>query len=282
MRTRRWAVPSVLVTLLLVAVGITSDTPPVTRPAVLDLPYGSDPMQTLDAYPAVSPSPAVVVVHGGGWTRGDKELPEIRDSSLRLQARGFAVFSINYRLVDDTSPGEPMQTDDVWAAVSWVIDTGARYGADDNGVRLLGGSSGAQLVSLAGQRINAAQPGQIRGIVAMSGPMDFVRIVAANLPLAARERTGKTIPAYLGCRLAECTDQQMQLPSPIYNISPTSPPFLIVNSDNEIVPLDQAQAMHDALSRAGRTSNLLIVAGQDHGLVLFAAVEEAVVQFLRA
>lgn len=266
---------------VLLAVAMVADASPIARPPVVDISYGADGRQKLDVYPAEAPSPAVVLVHGGGWTRGDKDLPEVRDTALRLQARGFAVFSINYRLAGDDLPGEPMQTEDVALAVGWVRDNGARYGADDTGIRLLGGSSGAQLVSLAGQRINASMPGVIRGVVAMSGPMDFVRIVEENLQLSARERTGKTIPVYLGCRLANCTAEQMQDPSPIYNIAPTTPPFLIVISDNEIVPVEQAQRMHDALTAAGRISTLRIVPGQGHGLSLFGAVEEDIVRFLR-
>ncbi|MDQ3716695.1 MAG: alpha/beta hydrolase [Actinomycetota bacterium] len=277
---RRWAVGLGLI--VLVVVGGVADSPPIARPPVIDVAYGGDPLQQLDVYPAANPSPAVVVVHGGGWTRGDKTLPEIRQSSATLQARGFAVFSINYRLAGEGRPGEPMQTQDVAAAVAWVIDNGARYGADDTGVRLVGGSSGAQLVSLAGPQINASRPGAIRSIVAMSGPMDFVVIVQENLTLSARERTGKTIPVYLGCRLADCTDQQMRAASPVHNISATSPPFLIINSDAEIVPVEQAQALHEALSAAGRPSTLRIVPGQDHGLVLLDSVEDDVVAFLRA
>lgn len=268
--------------ILLLGVGIVADAPPSTRPRVADLSYGQDPRQKLDAYPAQAPSPAVILVHGGGWTRGDKALPDIRESALRLQARGFAVFSINYRLADDERPGEPMQTQDVASAVSWILENGAQYGADDSGIRLVGGSSGAQLVSLAGQVINAAQPGTIRSVVALSGPMDFVRIVEKNLDLSPQERTGKTIPVYLGCRLAQCTAEQLQGPSPVYNIAPTTPPFLIVNSDDEIVPLEQAQVMHDALTAAGRASTLSIVPGQGHGLSLFDAVEDRIVRFLRA
>ncbi len=277
---RRWVIGFGLVVLL--AVAIVADSTPDVAPRVVDASYGEDPSQKLDVYPAEAPSPAVVVVHGGGWTRGDKDLPEVRESSLRLQARGFAVFSINYRLASDDQPGEPMQTDDVAAAVRWIRDNGSQYGADGTGIRLLGGSSGAQLVALAGQKINAAQPGVIRGVVAMSGPMDFVRIVEQNLLLPARERTGKTIPVYLGCRLTECTVEQIQGASPIYSINPTTPPFLIVNSDDEIVPVEQAQAMHDALTAAGRTSTRRIVPGDGHGLALFDAVEADIVRFLRA
>jgi len=277
---RRWVIGFGLVVLL--AVAIVADSQPSGRPRVVDASYGEHPRQKLDVYPAEAPSPAVVLVHGGGWTRGDKDLPEVRENSLRLQARGFAVFSINYRLATDDQPGQPMQTDDVAAAVRWIRDNGSKYGADGTGIRLLGGSAGAQLVALAGQEISAAQPGVIRGVVAMSGPMDFVRIVEENLQLSARERTGKTIPVYLGCRLAVCTAEQMQGPSPIYNIAPTTPPFLIVNSDNEIVPVDQAQVMHDALSAADRPSTLRIVPGDGHGFALFDAVEADIVRFLRA
>lgn len=68
----------------------------------------------------------------------------------------------------------------------------------------------------------------------------------------------------------------------MYNVSASSPPFLIINSDDEIVPVEQAQALQEALSAAGRPSTLRIVPGQDHGLVLLDSVEDDVVTFLRA
>src|SRR4051794_31257746 len=39
--------------------------------------------------------PAVVVVHGGGWTQGDKAL--FAQQGNQLAERGFVAFSINYR-----------------------------------------------------------------------------------------------------------------------------------------------------------------------------------------
>jgi acetyl esterase/lipase len=40
--------------------------------------------------------PAVVVVHGGGWTQGDKAL--FAQQSNQLAERGSVAFSVNYRL----------------------------------------------------------------------------------------------------------------------------------------------------------------------------------------
>src|SRR5437764_13373091 len=60
--------------------------------------------------------PAVVVVHGGGWTQGDKAL--FSQQSNQLAQRGFVAFSINYRLAP--AHPYPAAVQDVEAAVAWV------------------------------------------------------------------------------------------------------------------------------------------------------------------
>src|SRR4051794_20115452 len=64
------------------------------------------------------PHPAVIVVHGGGWVRGDKRL-DVAPLLSSLTAAGFAWFSIDYRLTTDWARfGEAV--DDVDAAIHYV------------------------------------------------------------------------------------------------------------------------------------------------------------------
>src|SRR5947209_17881048 len=63
--------------------------------------YTQDPVPLkLDAHlpSGDGPFPAVILVHGGGWTVGDKTATFIRPLFEPLDRTGFAWFTIDYRL----------------------------------------------------------------------------------------------------------------------------------------------------------------------------------------
>lgn len=82
--------------------------------------------------------PALVAVHGGGWQQGDKDF--YQHWGPYLAQRGFAVFSINYRL--KTYPGA---VEDVQAAVQYLRE---RAEIDGERIGLIGDSAGAHLAAL--------------------------------------------------------------------------------------------------------------------------------------
>jgi acetyl esterase/lipase len=104
----------------------------------------------LDVYrpPAASgPVPAVIVIHGGGWSSGDKgETPQ---QSERLAAQGYAVFDIQYRLAPQ--PNWQSAVGDVKCAIGWVKQHARDAGieVDPDRVTLLGRSAGGHLALLA-------------------------------------------------------------------------------------------------------------------------------------
>src|SRR5213075_2196302 len=78
----------------------------------------------LDAYvpEGAGPFPAVILVHGGGWTAGDKsggpKKALIAPMQEPLERAGFAWFSVNYRLAPKHR--YPACIEDVEAAIRWV------------------------------------------------------------------------------------------------------------------------------------------------------------------
>lgn len=114
-----------------------------------DLAYGDDPAQTLDLYlPAEAQDvPLVLYVHGGGWQRGDKAMPQMVAHKVpHWTARGFGVASINYRMLPQADVLQ--QADDVARALAFVQSGAAGWGADDQRVALVGHSAGAHLATL--------------------------------------------------------------------------------------------------------------------------------------
>jgi acetyl esterase/lipase len=112
------------------------------------------------------PRPCVVVIHGGGWDRGDRS--QLAGWNSRFVARGYAVAAISYRLAPKFI--WPAQRDDVLAAVAWLKTNAVRLGIDPTRLVLLGRSAGGQLATAVGY---GARDPAIRGIVALYAPHDM-------------------------------------------------------------------------------------------------------------
>lgn len=116
-----------------------------------DVPYcaGATPDQRLDIYrpteptPDGRPRPALIYVHGGGFSMLSKDTHW--GLALRFANRGFVVFNINYRL----APRHrfPAAIEDACAAFDWVARNAHIYGADLSRLVLAGESAGGNLVT---------------------------------------------------------------------------------------------------------------------------------------
>jgi acetyl esterase/lipase len=216
--------------------------------------------------------PAVVVVHGGGWTQGDKAL--FAQQGNQLAERGFVAFSANYRLAP--AHPYPAAVDDIEAAVEWVRKHAKEYGVDAKRIGALGGSAGGHLVSLlatdgegslkTGHRLAAA--------VSWSGPMDFV-----SLAPAAEAAPDGSIPTFLGCAPDACPDTYAEA-SPITHVDKTDAPMLLVNSTMELVPQSQTDAMKAALDDAGVANQEIILSGRAHSRAYSNRVWDQTLAFL--
>ena len=122
--------------------------PPGTR-VERDLAYGADPAQRLDLYrPAKAEgAPILIMVHGGGWSRGDKANPGVVDNKVNHWIpKGFVFVSVNYRMLPGANPLE--QANDVAKALAFVQAHAKEWGGDAGRVVLMGHSAGAHLVAL--------------------------------------------------------------------------------------------------------------------------------------
>jgi len=155
------------------------DEPVYDVEVIPDVVYGKgvvrdlqDPTRTwmkdllLDAYlPVDCPydaKPVLLLVHGGGFRGGDKRAEPFRVLGRSFAARGFACFSINYRLHGDNPPVPPEYEThgphraahaafvDTKRAIRWIRAHKKEYGLDPDRIAALGGSAGAVSVLAAG------------------------------------------------------------------------------------------------------------------------------------
>ena len=92
--------------------------------------------------------PVVVVMHGGGFTGGDKQDKDQVRYAYELSTRGYAVVTINYRLTGDAwtwvSQKELFDAqEDFRAAIRYVRSVADDYKLDSDKVIISGDSAGA-------------------------------------------------------------------------------------------------------------------------------------------
>lgn len=110
----------------------------------------------LDAYlpAAKGPSPAIVLLHGGGFTGGAKG-GYTGELARYVADHGYAAFDIDYRLMGDLGPGATLQKamaaaqEDLHRAVEHVVAQSKTYAIDPDRLAVGGGSAGAITALLA-------------------------------------------------------------------------------------------------------------------------------------
>lgn len=123
----------------------------MTRECVYRSVAGRELQATIFAPAAVAPGarlPAMVCMHGGAWTSGDRTVPSYM--AERLAARGLVVMSIDFRM----APAQqyPTSLRDANCAIRWLRRHAAEYGVDAARIGGLGFSSGGHLILLAAMR----------------------------------------------------------------------------------------------------------------------------------
>ncbi|HEX9416996.1 MAG TPA: alpha/beta hydrolase [Gaiellaceae bacterium] len=198
--------------------------------------------------------PAVILIHGGGFRRGDKAA--LAPFGMRLAGRGWVAFSVNYRLAPQFL--FPAGVEDVRAAVRWVREHAQRYGVDPPRIGALGSSAGANLAAILGTwgsgRLDRGS--RIAAYVSWSGPMDF------SIEARARDASSVAHP-YLGCSLDQCPETWANA-SPITHVDRTDAPAFLANSLDEIVPVANATAMAERLRAVNVPTTVRLVPGSRH------------------
>jgi len=209
--------------------------------------YGSDPLQRLDLWrPAGSgPAPLILFVHGGGWTRGDKDNATGSTKVAHLLGRGYAVASIDYRLVPRATVEQ--QAGDVALALAWLRTHAAANGIDPHRIVLMGHSAGAHLVALVGTDPSYLHAvgldyRAIRGVVPIDG-------AAYDVPRQIADGGNFMHDTYIQAFGSDAARQKALSPA-MQAAAPNAPAFLLLHVSRPD-GIAQARELADALAAAG-------------------------------
>ena len=214
---------------------------------------------TLDAFtPAgAGPFPTCILVHGGGFMRGDKT-SYIKPLFEPLGQAGFTWFTINYRLAPTNR--YPACVEDVEAAIRWVKAHAAEFKVDPKRLALIGESAGGHLVSLVGTRTNADTA--VAAVVPIYAPHDLV------FQVDHRAKLGPSMEALFG--LTELNDPAravLRAASATSYLRRDLPPYFLIHGDkDEQVPYEQSVKFQRQMKALGATCDFLTIPGGGHGM----------------
>lgn len=218
---------------------------------------------TLDAYvpDGAGPFPGVVIVHGGGFARGDKQtyVPPLFEP---LSQAGFAWFTINYRLHPQAK--FPAMVDDIEAAIKFVKTHAKEYKVDLRRVVLMGESAGGALISYVGVRQQSAL--KLAAVVPFYGVHDWA--------LRAQEEIAGKVGPSIWRDVFEVPPgnspeavKRMREVSAVNHIKKGLPPFLLIHGTADPqVAYEQSVEMQKRMRAAGNVCDLITVEGGPHGM----------------
>ncbi len=221
------------------------------------------------------PFPAIVFIHGGGWSGGDRRA--YREQIREAARRGYVAATISYRLMQfDHAKREtttatqnfPAQIHDAKAAIRWVRAHADRYHIDPDRIGVTGASAGGHLSLLVGLTDpssdlegDSGNPGwssRVQAVVNVFGPTDMVTCYQqSTAPWIMRLFMGGT---------PDETPERYKDASPVTHVRKDAPPVLTLHGDrDDLVPFQQAIALDEKMKAVGAHHKLMIFEGLGHG-----------------
>lgn len=238
---------------------VTAD---LSEKTISDLSYGNDYKQKLDLYlPANrsrSSTKLIILIHGGGWSGGDKAELNSSVNELKKRLPDYAFANLNYRLYNNSTNKFPAQENDIKSAIQFLLSRTQEYNFS-NQIVLIGASAGAHLALL--QAYKHAGVVRPKAVISFFGPVDLVHLynnpVNAGIPYLLNSLTGATP--------AQNADTYLQS-SPLYFVNGQSPPTLIFHGDNDqLVPKIQSELLNTKLQTVKVPHRFIVYPGEGHG-----------------
>ncbi len=216
---------------------------------------------------ANKPLPLVVFIHGGGWESGNRDAGR-RFLTPLLQTGRFAAASIEYRLSREAI--WPAQIHDCKAAIRWLRAHADEYGYDATQIAVVGESAGGHLVSMLGvtnqDKALEGSVGQhlkvssdVNCVVDFYGPSNLKQMGDAVGDAVS------PISKLLGGSTLAKPDLALEA-SPLTHVDKDDVAFFIIHGTaDSVVPIEQSEQLHRALTADKVPSYFVQVTGGQHG-----------------
>lgn len=215
----------------------------------INVSYGSNDSQVYDMYlPAdrsSSYTKTMILIHGGGWTEGDKANIDDLVSLIQATHPDHAIINMNYILADPPIiPAFPNQFLDVQAVINQLNERGEELGITQE-YGLLGASAGAHLAMMYDYVYDTED--QVKFVANIVGSTDFTD------PFYTEDPTNLLLAIAFTDETAYPEDVNLlELLSPALVVTESASPTLqFYGNQDPLVPLSNGQRLDVALGNAG-------------------------------
>ena len=212
------------------------------------------------------PLPLVIWVHGGGWRNGSKIFT---GQQTKLVNKGFAVAAINYRFSKHAP--YPAQIHDCKAALRFLRKYAKDFGINPDKIGVWGSSAGGHLVALMGTTGDdptfegelgvSGVSSKVQAVSDWYGPTDMFKmydLLKSQYP-GRDDLSNFPIPKLFNGMPGE-KDTLIRQGSPLFQVDPDNPPFLIMHADGDlVVPLEQSTLFKAELDRQNVPNEMHII-----------------------
>lgn len=196
-------------------------------------------------------TPAILLVHGGGWEAGDK-VTYITPLFEPLARAGLAWFSVDYRLTPAVTHEE--QLEDVRTAIRFLRREHARFNVDPSRIVLIGESASGQMAALL-----ASEDRALAGVVSFYGVYDFPAMVSDASPRSLLVRLFRRTALDDGAR------ELLRRYSPLHRAHKDMPPMLLIHGTGDRLSI-QGRSFAARLAELGVPHDVVELEGAPHGM----------------
>lgn len=261
--------------------------------AAYSMPIGYRPVELdLHVPQADTPPPVVLWIHGGAFQEGSRRAfpPSLTGIDLvgELLDRGLAVASVDYRLSHEAP--FPAALHDLKAALRYLRRFAGDFGIDADRIGLIGESAGGCLVAMLALTGSSGIVGlegmegfregrtDVAAVVDWYGVHDFqtmpddgvlpfLESLGVDVGALTDEQKIPPMEAYLGAD-PRTAPELVRKASPLEYVSSAAPPFLLIHGvDDQAVPYEQSEVLHEKLLACGVSSTLLGIPAADHTFI---------------
>lgn len=226
----------------------------------MNVSYGNDPEQIYDIYLPEDRSPdtkTMILVHGGGWTSGDKKDMAEFMKFLNEELSDIAMVNMNYRLANADHLPYPMQIDDITALVKALGDKQKEYQISKK-IGFLGVSAGGHLALLWSYANDKED--QVNMVCSIVGP--------TNLADSAYVNSSDPVIQGLFNQIGIDIDFLKKV-SPLYQADKSSPPTLLFYGGKDpLVPISQGSSLSKRLEELNVLHEYTLYPEGGHGWVV--------------
>lgn len=195
---------------------------------------------------ADEPTPAVLLIHGGGWN-GTERRSDMDGIARNLAKRGYFVMNATYRLTPDWK--FPAQTQDLEQALAYMRKNSDELNIDTSRIATFGYSAGGHLAALIG--LDPAN--DVKAIVAGGAPTDL-----SFWP------DGRLTGLLLGGPV-KGNEAIYRMASPVHQVKKDSPPvFIYHGTADDLVPIEHPKAFVSVLEKNGVLHKTYWIEGRSH------------------